>query len=289
MRKRYRQMNWFYVPALIIMLLFVAYPFIQTINLSLMRWNGYGKKITFIGLKNYADMLKDSNFFLSFRNTIVYGVCCTLLQNVFGMALALMVNTRYKGNGLVRTIVYMPIMIAGVVMGYIMYFFLTYNHGILNDFLWLLGMDPVDWLASPFWAVFFITIVNSWQYVGNSMVMYLAGLQNIPGAYYEAAAVDGASTMQRFGNITLPLLMPSIQTSVVTNLIGSLKLYGVIMALTNGGPGHYSQSLTSYITNRYFQAEKAGYAAAIGIITFLFIMLVSNIMNRYFAKREVQY
>ena len=289
MKRRYRQMNLFYLPALIILLFFVIFPFFQTVSLSFMRWNGYGKKITYVGIKNYQDMLADANFFLSFRNTIIYGVGCTLLQNICGLALALMVNTRFRGNNLVRTVVYMPIMVAGVVMGYIMYFFLTYNRGIINDFTALFGIAPVDWLASPFWAVFFVLITNSWQYVGNSMVMYLAGLQNIPSMYYEAAAVDGATAGQRFLRITLPLLMPSIQTSIVTNLIGSLKLYGVIIALTNGGPGHSSESLTTYITNRYFQAEKAGYAAAIGIVAFLFIMLVSNVLNRYFNSKEVQY
>lgn len=289
MKSRYRQMNWFYVPALAIMLLFVAWPFVQTVQISLMRWNGYGKVKTYIGFANYISLFKDANFSLSLRNTLIYGICCTLLQNIFGLALALLVNTRFKGNGIVRTIVYMPIMIAGVVMGYIMYFFLAYNHGILNDIVGLFGIPPQDWLSSPFYAVLFITLVNSWQYVGNSMVMYLAGLQNIPMMYYEAAAVDGVSSWQCFIRITLPLLMPSIQTSVVTNLIGSLKLYDVIIALTNGGPGFSSHSLATYITNRYFSAEKAGYAAAVGVFTFIFIMVISNVLNRYFAKKEVQY
>ena len=289
MKSRYRQMNWFYVPALAIMLLFVAWPFVQTVQISLMRWNGYGKVKTYIGFANYISLFKDANFSLSLRNTLIYGICCTLLQNIFGLALALLVNTRFKGNGIVRTIVYMPIMIAGVVMGYIMYFFLAYNHGILNDIVGLFGIPPQDWLSSPFYAVLFITLVNSWQYVGNSMVMYLAGLQNIPTMYYEAAAVDGVSSWQCFIRITLPLLMPSIQTSVVTNLIGSLKLYDVIIALTNGGPGFSSHSLATYITNRYFSAEKAGYAAAVGVFTFIFIMVISNVLNRYFAKKEVQY
>ena len=289
MKSRYRQMNWFYVPALAIMLLFVAWPFVQTVQISLMRWNGYGKVKTYIGFANYISLFNDANFGLSLRNTLIYGICCTLLQNIFGLALALLVNTRFKGNGVVRTIVYMPIMIAGVVMGYIMYFFLAYNHGILNDIVGLFGIPPQDWLSSPFYAVLFITVVNSWQYVGNSMVMYLAGLQNITTMYYEAAAVDGVSSWQCFTRITLPLLMPSIQTSVVTNLIGSLKLYDVIIALTNGGPGFSSHSLATYITNRYFSAEKAGYAAAVGVFTFIFIMVISNVLNRYFAKKEVQY
>ena len=278
MKSRYRQMNWFYLPALAIMLFFVAWPFIQTVQISLMRWNGYGKVKTYIGFSNYISMFKDANFGLSLRNTLIYGVCCTVLQNVFGLALALLVNTRFRGNGVVRTIVYMPIMIAGVVMGYIMYFFLTYNRGILNDILSVVGMEPKDWLASPFYSVFFITLVNSWQYVGNSMVMYLAGLQNIPTAYYEAAAVDGVTGWQRFVHITLPLLMPSIQTSVVTNLIGSLKLYDVIVALTNGGPGKRSMFM-SYVIYMYgFQKNKMGYAAAYAVIFFILVGIFTIVL-----------
>ncbi len=289
MKRNYRLMNWFYVPALSVILLFVAYPFVESVILSFFRWNGYGKVKSFIGLKNYADMLKDSNFSSSFINTLIYGFGCTLLQNVFGLALAMLVNTRFKGNGIVRTIVYMPIMIAGVVMGYIMYFFFTFDRGIVNDIIGMFGYEPVDWLRNPVYAVLFITIINSWQWVGYSMVMYLAGLQNISTTYYEAAAVDGVTPWQGFRHITLPLLIPSIQTSVVSNLIGGLKLYGVIVALTNGGPGHKSQSLTTYISNRYFDAEKAGYAAAIGIVLFIFIAIVSTVLNHYFDRKEVQY
>ena len=120
------------------------------------------------------------------------------------------------------------------------------------------------------------------------MIIYLAGLQNIPKVYYEAAAIDGVGKFACFRHITLPLLVPSISTAVILNLIGGLKLYDVIISLTNGGPGHSTESVMTYISNRYFQAEKAGYASAIGICIFLFILLVSIIMNSYFDRKEVE-
>ena len=289
MRKVRQQMNWFYVPALLLMILFVIWPFVQAFQISLMRWNGYGKVRTFIGAKNYLDMLKDPTFFKAFLNTVIYGVGCTLLQNVIGLAVAMLVNSRFRGNNMVRAIVYMPIMISSFIMGYIMYFFFSFNRGIVNELISYLGMEPADWLANKQYAVIIILLVNSWQYVGNSMIMYLAGLQGISSTYIEAATVDGATSGQVFTRIILPLLIPSIQTSVITNLIGSLKLYDIIMSLTSGGPGHGSESLATYISNRYFDAEKAGYAAAIGIFTFIFIMAVSNSLNYYFDRKGVEY
>jgi raffinose/stachyose/melibiose transport system permease protein len=134
-----------------------------------------------------------------------------------------------------------------------------------------------------------MTLINSWQYVGIAMVIYLAGLQNIPTMYAEAASIDGATPRQAFHYITLPLLMPSIESSVVLNIIGGLKLYDVIVALTGGGPGFTSNSLASYISNQYFKAQNAGYSAAVGIFTFFFIMIVSNIFMKYFSGKEVNY
>lgn len=136
-------------------------------------------------------------------------------------------------------------------------------------------------------AVIIMTLINSLQFVGISMVIYMAGLQGIPGVYYEAAAIDGVSGFQAFRSITLPLLTPAITSAVVINLIGGLKLFDIIMALTMGGPGYSSHSLSTLITNQYFRAQNAGYSAAMGIGTFLLIMFISNVTMRYFDKKEV--
>ena len=287
MKKRMRRMNIFYIPALLLILFFVLWPLIEALRISFTQWNGYSQNYKYIGLKNYLKLFRDSNFLIAFRNTIVYGFGSTLLQNLLGLAYAVFLNSKFKGHSIVRTFIYMPVMISSLIMGYIIYFFVQYNRGIFNEIIGVFGMAAVDWMASGNRGVIIITLMNSWQYVGIAMVIYMAGLQNIPQMYLEAAEIDGASVWQRFRHITFPLLLPSISSAVVLNLIGGLKLYDVIISLSGGGPGFSTHSLASYVSNQYFKAQNAGYSAAVGIFTFLFIMVVSNIFTNYFNKREV--
>ena len=277
-------MNVFYIPALLLILFFVLWPLIEAFRISFTQWNGYSQDYKYIGLKNYLKLFKDSNFLIAFRNTIIYGFGSTLLQNLLGLAYAVFLNSRFKGHSVVRTFIYMPVMISSLIMGYIIYFFVQYNRGIFNEMIGIFGMAPIDWMASGTRGVIIITLMNSWQYVGIAMVIYMAGLQNIPQMYLEAAEIDGASPWQRFRHITFPLLLPSISSAVVLNLIGGLKLYDVIISLSGGGPGFSTHSLASYVSNQYFKAQNAGYSAAVGIFTFLFIMVVSNIFTNYFSK-----
>ncbi len=288
MQKKNRLINLFYVPALALFAVFVVLPFIKGIYLSLTNWNGYSPSYKFVGLKNYARMLTDENVRTAFVNTIIYGFGSTLVQNVLGIAFAVLLNKKFRGRSLIRTVIYLPVMIAPLIMGYIMYFFFTYNNGAVNDVLKLFGAQPVDWLAKGSRAVIILMLVNSLQFAGISMVIYLAGLQNIPTLYYDAAAIDGVNDRQRFFYVTLPLLMPAVTSSVTINLIGGLKLFDVISALTGGGPGYDTNSLSTLIHRLYFGSERAGYAAAVGLVFFVFIMIVSNIVVKALQKRQVE-
>lgn len=288
MQKKNRLINLFYVPALALFAVFVVLPFIKGIYLSLTNWNGYSPSYKFVGLKNYARMLTDENVRTAFVNTIIYGFGSTLVQNVLGIAFAVLLNKKFRGRSLIRTVIYLPVMIAPLIMGYIMYFFFTYNNGAVNDVLKLFGAQPVDWLAKGSRAVIILMLVNSLQFAGISMVIYLAGLQNIPTLYYDAAAIDGVNDRQRFFYVTLPLLMPAVTSSVTINLIGGLKLFDVISALTGGGPGYDTNSLSTLIHRLYFGSERAGYAAAVGLEFFVFIMIVSNIVVKALQKRQVE-
>ncbi len=288
MQKKNRLINLFYVPALALFAVFVVLPFIKGIYLSLTNWNGYSPSYKFVGLKNYARMLTDENVRTAFVNTIIYGFGSTLVQNVLGIAFAVLLNKKFRGRSLIRTVIYLPVMIAPLIMGYIMYFFFTYNNGAVNDVLKLFGAQPVDWLAKGSRAVIILMLVNSLQFAGISMVIYLAGLQNIPTLYYDAAAIDGVNDRQRFFYVTLPLLIPAVTSSVTINLIGGLKLFDVISALTGGGPGYDTNSLSTLIHRLYFGSERAGYAAAVGLVFFVFIMIVSNIVVKALQKRQVE-
>ena len=279
--------NLFYIPAIILFLVFIIYPFLEGIRISFTNWNGYSQEYKYVGLKNYIKMIHDSNMFVALKNTLIYGIGSTVIQNVLGLAYALLLNSKIKGRTVIRTIVYAPVLISGLVMGYIMYFLVQYDHGAINDLMTIFGNEAIDWMNNGNRAVIIMTVINSLQYVGISMVIYLAGLQNISAQYYEAAAIDGASVWQKFRYITKPLLIPAVSSSVTLNLIGGLKLFDIIQSLTKGGPGYSSHSLSTLITNQYFNATNAGYSATIGLFSFILIMILSSILTSYFNKKEV--
>lgn len=286
--KKVDVLNLFYIPVLALFLLLVIYPLGRGIFLSFTNWNGYSQNYKMVGISNYTRIFTDKNVLRAFINTLVYGAGSTFLQSVLGLTFAVFLNQNFRGKSLTRTVIYLPVMIAPLIMGYIMYFFFTYDSGALNDIMLALGKSPVDWLADGKRSVILLTVVNAFQFVGISMVIYLAGLQGISTMYYEAAEIDGVGKWGQFRYITLPLLMPAISSAVTINLIGGLKLFDIIMALTSGGPGYDSHSLSTLVHRTYFGSENAGYASAIGLMAFVLIMVISNVALRYFDKKEVE-
>ncbi|MCM3115363.1 sugar ABC transporter permease [Neobacillus sp. MER 74] len=277
-----------YLPTLILFSAFIFFPFIKGIDISLTNWDGYSQEFRRIGLENYKRMLSDPDILNVIKNTFIYGVGSTLLQNIIGLGYAILLNQSIKGKGIVRTIVYLPVIISPLIMGYIWYFFFQYNGGALNDIILLFTDQPANLLADPKLNVWIITFVNTFQYIGVAMIVYLAGLQSISKDYYEAAQLDGASALSQFKNITLPLLAPSITINIVLNLIGGLKLFDVIKAMTDGGPGYASASLSTMMYQIYFARQDAGYAASLGNLMFVIICVVSLTALFYLRKREVQ-
>ncbi len=281
--------NLLYLPALLLFGVFIFYPFVLGVGISFTDWNGFSQASNYIGFDNYVSILGDDNVYKAFRNTVIYGFGCTILQQIIGLGYALLLNQSFRLKNVARTIIYMPVMIAGVIMGYMVYFLFQYNNGALNDLIGLFGAERVDWLASGPRAIGIIMAVNTLQFVGISMVIYLAGLQNIPKSYYEASEIDGAGPVGRFFNITIPMLRPAFVTSITFNLIGGLKLFDQIRALTNGGPGYESHSMSTLIDVVYFRTQQAGYSAALGIVLFLFILLVSLLLLKFLNKRRFEY
>ncbi|WP_342440318.1 sugar ABC transporter permease [Paenibacillus sp. FSL L8-0436] len=274
-----------YVPALILFAAFIFYPFMNGIRISFTNWDGYSQNSAWVGLANYKRLFTDPNIGTVVKNTLTYGLGSTILQNLFGLLYALLLNQSIKGRGIVRTIIYLPVIISPLIMGYIWYFIFQMNGGALNDLVKLFGGDPVNFLANPQLNVWLITLVNTFQFVGTAMIIYLAGLQSISPDYYEAASLDGASAWQRFKNVTFPLLAPSITINVVINIIGGLKLFDVIIALTNGGPGYASQSLSTMMYQMYFARQDAGYAASMGNLMF-FITSIIGIAALILLRRK---
>lgn len=287
-KKKKRSLMLMTLPGIFLICIFVIIPLINGVRISFYTWNGYGKVMKFVGLDNFKALFTDMRLPRITVNTLIYGFGSCLLENVLGLAAALFVAEKFRGRNGIRAILYMPIMISGFIMGKIMSYVFTLDNGVLNDLLAVFGTGPVYWMKNSWISSLIITVVNSWQYMGLCMLIYLAGLQNISSSYLDAAAIDGASGWQQFFKIKLPLLIPAITTCVITNLINSLKLYELVVGLTNGGPNRETMSLSQYIQVLYFDDEKAGYAAAAGIFLFLLIMVLSLPINRFLRSREVQ-
>jgi raffinose/stachyose/melibiose transport system permease protein len=288
MNSVYKKANILYLPALIMLLWFIIYPFMDGLRISFTNWNGFSQNYRYIGLGNFLRIFTDSNFHTSLINTLIYGFGSTFLQQLLGLAAALLLNSAFRGRDAVRTIVYLPAMISGVIMGF-MWRYLTEYSGALNDIAALFGKEPVLWLSSTQVTVPLMVIINSFQYYGISMIIYLAGLQGIPRIYYEAARIEGAGNRAVFLKITMPLLYPSFMTSVMINLIGGLKLFDVIKALTGGGPGYTTHSLATFIHVTYFASQNAGYAAAVGFSLFVLILGITLLVQGIFKRNEVEY
>ncbi|MFP7254876.1 sugar ABC transporter permease [Terribacillus goriensis] len=287
-RRKESSLWWMYLPSVLLVLLFIVYPFLDGIRISLTNWNGFSQVYDYIGLEQYKRMFADPDTWLVVKNTLLYGIGSTLLQNIIGLGYALLLNQQLKVRTLTRTIIYLPVIISPLVMGYIWYFFFAYQGGALNDIYNWLGLDPVNALGNPEVNPYIIVFVNTFQFVGVAMIIYLAGLQSISKEYYEAANIDGASSWSKFKNITLPLLAPAITINVVINIIGGLKLFDVIVSLTNGGPGNASQSMSTFMYSLYFARQDAGYAATQGVLMALIILVLSLGALLYLKRKEVE-
>ncbi|WP_163528574.1 carbohydrate ABC transporter permease [Halobacillus ihumii] len=286
-KKRQKSLWWMYLPALIVVSVFIIYPFLNGIRISFTDWNGFSQTKNWVGLDQYKRMFQDPNTWLVVKNTLLYGIGSTIFQNVIGLLYALLLNKSIHLKSITRTIIYLPVIISPLVMGYIWYFFFAYQGGALNDVLMLFGLEKINALGNPDVNTWIIVFVNTYQFVGIAMIIYLAGLQSISKDYYEAAVIDGASAFQKFKNITLPLLMPAITINVVLNIIGGLKLFDVILALTGGGPGNASQSMSTFMYSLYFSRQDAGYAATQGVLMAFITLVFSLLALVYFKRKEV--
>ncbi len=287
-KKKQSSLMWMYIPALCFVSLFIIYPFLNGIKITFTDWNGFSQQYNWVGLEQYKRMFSDPTTWLVVKNTLLYGIGSTVFQTVIGLMYALLLNQSIKMKALTRTIVYLPVIISPLIMGYIWYFFFAYEGGALNDLLMFLGFDRINALGNADFNPWIIVFVNTYQFVGIAMIIYLAGLQSISKDFYEAATIDGASAFEQFKNITLPLLMPAITINVVLNVIGGLKLFDVIISLTGGGPGNASQSMSTFMYSLYFRRQDAGYAATQGVLMATIILIISLMALIYFKRKEVE-
>ena len=275
-----------FLPATILFVVFFIVPLCQGIGVSLTDWNGFSEERNFIGLDNFIRFFSDKRAMNAIGVTLLFGLVSPLLLNVFGLLLALLFDSKIKGKVFARTAVYMPSIISPLIMGYLWTLILSPSTGVLDKSLEQLGVNgSFDWMGDPKKAIWLIIIVNVWQFVGGPMMIYLAGLQSMD--LYESAKIDGANTWQSFKNVTWPLLYPSARINIFTNIIGSMAVFDIIMAITGGGPGYATESLSIYIYRQSFNGF-AGYATAVAIIMFILIVIPIAVSLRWMRSKEIE-
>lgn len=274
----------FLFPSLLGLLIFLLIPVIGVAVLSFFDW-GLLSEPRFIGLQNYVQLIQSPVVLHSLEVTAYFVVLNVPLETVLALLLALVMNRKLPGVGLFRVLYAVPWMATPVAMGIAWQWVFDPQYGALNSFLALFGIHGPLWLASQASALPAIAIMSIWGNVGYTMLFFLAGLQGVPEQLYEAASIDGATPVQTFFKITLPLLNPAMYFVLVTNIIGSFQIFDTVYATTKGGPGDATNVLNYYIFREAFQFFHAGYASALSMVLFVILMLATLLQALYFHRR----
>lgn len=278
----------FVFPTLLLFLIFIIYPFVNSIHYSFTQWDGVSKPV-YIGFENYARLFTDSSYLAAIKNTLIFSAANVILGNPLALLLALLLNRPMIGRGALRTIFYLPAVLSLMVVSIIWGAILNYN-GATNEVLKFIGMGGIirDWLSDFGFVMPSLILILIWQGTGYGAIIYLAGLQSIPSEINESAEIDGVTHWSRFRYITLPLLMPYVTIVTFLGLSGSLKIFDLPYIMTNGGPGNASVTLAMKVYTQAFRDSDFGYATASGLILFLFVLVISILQITFTRRREVE-
>jgi multiple sugar transport system permease protein len=271
---------WLFVaPSLLLFGVFAFAPIVTAVVLSFENVQTFGGG-DFIGLKNYTDAFDKTLFWTSVKNTVVFTVGTVPTSTLLGLLLAILLNRRLPGRGVIRSLYFLPMVVSGVAVSLIFAWMFNSDSGIVNATLSEVGLPRVSWLTSPGWAMTTVILAVVWGRIGFCMVVYLAALQNIDLAVLEAAQMDGASRWGSFTAIVWPLLAPTTYMLIVLNIVFSLQAFDVIYVLTGGGPGFSTTVLVQYIFRSAFTDGKMGYASALGVMLVVVLLLLTALRNR---------
>ncbi|WP_051094181.1 carbohydrate ABC transporter permease [Kaistia granuli] len=276
----------FLPPALLVFTLFVILPMGEAAWYSLYDWNGYGLPEKFIGLKNFELLFRNGAFRQALANNALIIVISLAIQLPLALWLATMVSHRIPGAVSFRLIFFMPYVLADVAAGLIWRFVYDGDYGLFAAIASFFSVASPYVLADKNLAIYAVLGVIVWKYFGFHMMLFIAGLQSIDKSYYEAAEMDGATRWQRFRNITLPLLAPTIRLSVFFSVIGSLQLFDMIMPLTGGGPSNSTQTMVTFLYSYGITRMKVGFGSAVGVVLFIICVTLAFGYKRIFMRND---
>lgn len=286
MKKSNKEVLLFTLPCLIFIGLIFYAPFLSSLYYSLTKWNGIDADVVFIGLDNFKKIFTaDSDFWKSLFFTLKYSVLFIILVNLVSLFLATMLVKKMKLANFLRSLFFVPYIMSLILVGFIWRFIFSQGFATLFEKT-NLGVFNLSWLGAPNLAFISIVLVSVWQGLGFYLVLYIAGLQTIPDEIIEAASIDGASGVKRFIYVTLPMLKPTIYTCLFMSLINSIKVFDVIMALTNGGPGTSTTSITLNIYKEAFLNNNFGLGSAKSLLLFVLVIVLTQVITRLFNRQE---
>ena len=280
----------FISPALVFYLLFIIVPTVGSLYYSFTSWDGINPNVNFIGLANYKEIVTSARFGNALKNTVVLTVFISLFENAIALALAILVDRVFKLKNIFRSLFYIPVLISGIVSGFIWKVMYNYSFGVINAMLKSVGLETLmqDWLGNTHLTLIMIGIVLVWKGAGYYMIIYLASLQSISSDILEAAEIDGASAWHKFTKITLPLISGAFTINFTLSLINGLKVFDQINVMTDGGPGFTSETLVYLLYKVGFNEGRQGFGTAVGVVLLVIILVLNTLQQKFLRKREVQ-
>ena len=275
---------WFCLPAAVVFFVFFVVPTFSSFFFSLTRWDLTDWE--FIGLDNFVNFFQEPALVIGLKNTLIYAVVTCGLKVVLGILLAQLLTSQIIARGFLRSVVFFPVLVSTIGVGLTFTVLMDPSAGLINKSLATIGIEGPAWLVDPKTALLSVALVDVWKGVGLATVIFIAGIVSIPREYFEAAASDGASAVQRFWRIVLPLSKPAITTVIILSLIGGLRSFDLIWAMTRGGPGFTSDVIASVIYKQY-QAGFYGLSTAGNVVLFLLVTAIVFPLFHFLTRREV--
>jgi raffinose/stachyose/melibiose transport system permease protein len=276
---------WFYLPALAVFFVFFLLPTFSSFYYSLTRWTLFDAE--FIGLDNFRQFFEEPALTKGLTNTLIYAVTTSGLKVILGMALAVLLTSSVIGRAFMRSVVFFPVLVSTIGVGITFTVLMEPDVGLINKALASIGITGPRWLVDPKYALLSVALVDVWKGVGLATVIYIAGIVSVPREYYDAAKVDGATALRLFRHITLPLAWPATMTVIILSLIGGLRSFDLIWAMTRGGPGFTSDVIASVIYKQY-QAGFYGLSTAGNVVLFILVTAIILPLYSFLRRREVQ-
>ena len=283
-RRRSPYPNWFYVPAAVVYAVLFIVPTVTSFYFSLTRWSIFTSKFT--GLQNYVTFFQEPALVSGLLHTLIYAAITSGLKVVLGLVLAVLLTSQIVARGYLRSVVFFPVLVSTIGVGLTFTVLMNPSYGLINKSLASIGVQGPGWLTDPHWALVSVALVDVWKGVGLATLIYIAGIVSIPQEYLEAARTDGATSWDTFRRIVLPLARPATVTVIILSLIGGLRSFDLIWAMTGGGPGFTSDVIASVIYKQY-QAGFYGLSTAGNVILFLLVTAIIFPLWRFLNRKEV--